>query len=1708
MRLVISTLTLLHALLAFASGPSASFERYTINEGISQNSVNTITQDHYGYLWFGTEDGLNRFDGYRFKVYRFDAEDPGSISDNYVNVVFQDSRGRLWVGTMDGGLNIYNHATESFTRLKHAKHDPKSLNDNTVRAVFEDAQGQIWVGTDGGLNLYQEQTQGFKRLQIELEVAGGEQSKAINVIFEDAKGQMWLGSDIGLIGFDREGNRFSLLEDHHKGSKHDNSKVSAIAGDNKGRLWVGYQHYGLDKFDTRNQRSEHFQNRIFDVTSLPNNAIRTIFEDGKGQLWIGTDGGLTRYDEHHNGFEVFKRRSRDNRSLLHDRILSMYEDHSGILWIGSNSGLYKFDYKKTLFGHIRREDSNPNTLNGDRVRAIFQDSKDQLWIGTSQGLNLYHPDFDKFTHIDAGGTPGASLSHPFIRVITQDREGDLWIGTDGGGLNRFDSNTGQFDYFQYDPKVAGSLSSDHIRAVLFDSKGTMWVGTMGGGLNRYRAQTGTFEQYRHLKNVPGSLSDNNVYSLYEDAKGILWVGTLGGGLNRFDAATGKFERFTNDPDNPKSLSHNRIYSIFEDSNGTLWVGTKGGLNQFDSQTGDFIRYDEKDGLANNTVYGILEDADGHLWLSTNRGLSKFNRKTQTFRNYDVNDGLQANEFNGGAYFKSADGELFFGGINGFNRFFAKDIVDDKQTPKVVLTELLAFNQKVPLEKTNKSIDGFSLSQSLNTLERLTLGHRQTQVSFQFTALHFSNPLKNQYAYKLDGWDEDWIYTDQSRRLATYTKLSPGDYVFRVKAANKDGIWNEHGKSLRVEVEPAPWQTWWAYGIYLFIVGALLLTFINVQQKKIRKERAINLRLTQVDKLKDEFLANTSHELRTPLNGIIGLAESLIDGVGGVQSKVSQHNLAMIVSSSKRLANFVNDILDFAKLKNRNIELHTRPIDLYSLTEVVIMLSKPLLGDKNITVVNEIAKDISAVEADEDRVQQILHNLIGNAIKFTESGTITVCAEQDKQMMHISVIDTGIGIAKEQYRTIFGSFEQVESSVARTYGGTGLGLAVSKQLVELHGGRIWVESQLGQGSTFSFTLPVTDKCPIADVNAVQLKQTVARLHLLEGYSDDELLKYQPKRTDGHRFKILLVDDEPVNRQVLINHLSMQNYQLFEAAGGQQALDLIIQSESDEQPFDLVLLDIMMPRVSGYEVCKRLREKYPVNDLPVIFLTAKNQVSDLMQSFAVGANDYLSKPVSKHELLTRVETHLRLLDINRNLEGKVDERTAELEHANQTITALSEISTEVSSTLDMNKVLQTVYNRIKELMSVDVFLIGLYEPEQERIVSKMVIENGQHMPEFSVSMEQKERMMVWCVEHKKPIIVNDLFKDYPKYFGDVEIPKPLVGERMNSSIYWPLVTGSKVIGVMSVQSLAPQAYNEHQQEMIQTLASTTAIAMDNATTHLQVELQKREVEEKNREIVAAQQQLLQSEKMASLGTLTAGVAHEINNPTNFVHVSAQNLEVDLNRFQEFIFALAGEDADEEILQSFREQFKPLYDHISTIRDGTDRIKTIVRDLHAFTQLEIADPKLVKITECIQSTINLVQTKHQEVAEFITDFKSQPEVMCNPAQLNQVFMNLIVNACDAIADKQRKEDNKFPGRVLITCREFDAEVEITIEDNGCGMDEETKNKLFEPFYTTKPVGEGTGLGLSISYGIVQKHDGELTVESQQGVGTLFRLVLPNKV
>ena len=901
-------------------------------------------------------------------------------------------------------------------------------------------------------------------------------------------------------------------------------------------------------------------------------------------------------------------------------------------------------------------------------------------------------------------------------------------------------------------------------------------------------------------------------------------------------------------------------------------------------------------------------------------------------------------------------------------------------------------------------------------------------------------------------------------------------------------------------------------------------------------------LKHMDRLKDDFMANTSHELRTPLNGIVGIAESMLDGACGELNENQRHNLELIVSSGHRLAHLVDDILDFSKLKHHELNLKCQPVNIHNVTEEVLLFTRHLLKSNRVKLLNQVDNDISLAWADENRVQQILYNLIGNAIKFTNDGMISVSARVWRDMVTVNVSDTGIGIPADKQERIFESFEQADGSSEREYGGTGLGLAVTKRLVELHNGTIKVVSCEGKGSEFSFTLPLCSEKQIHDSRSTQPETVMAEeLEDIEIRTQNiaSVMVEEPAPTRHETpaieddsgvdclGKILVVDDEAINIQVLNNHLSVSHYTVTAVGSGQEALDLI----NSGQSFDAVLLDVMMPNMTGYEVCKRIRRLYAANQLPVLMVTAKQGVDEMTACFNAGANDYLTKPVSKSELLQRLKTHVGVVRLNKELseahdllkvhasqleekvklkaqllaeqDDELKEASEELQNvtlkatkSDEDIQTLEELGRGLTATLELSQVVKNVYRSVNKVMDAQCFMLGILDAKQEIIHVPLIVENNQKLASFEYALDEENRPAVWCVKEKKELTIFTE-ADVDKYFSG-PMSRPKQGEAYRTVVYLPLIIGSKVVGCLSVQHPEEYAYTNEQIEMLRTLAGYSAIAIANASGFAKLEQALQALKE-------TQKQMVLQEKMASLGTLTAGVAHEINNPTNFVHVGAQNLQADLTRFEQFILDLAGDDADEEVLDTLRSHFEPLNDHINTMINGTQRIKTIVQDLRSFTHLHSTDKKPADIIDCVNSTISLVKTQYQEVTNFVTEYKTLPQLECYPAQLNQVFMNIIVNACDAIEEKQAQLGSDFQGQITINCEFIDGHIIVKMADNGCGMDEQTRLKLYEPFYTTKPVGVGTGLGMAISFGIIEDHGGTITATSVKGEGTEITVSLP---
>ncbi len=1260
---------------AGAEAPTGSiqFLRLLTEQGYSVGSVEAIYQDKQGYIWFGGLEGLIRYDGYNFVSYHNAPNNERSISSNVVWDIREDKQGKLWVAT-DAGLNQFARDTEDFTRFQHDAKNPNTICSDATRSIAEDAEGNLWIATFAGLAKLDSSRTHISNFYTEPNNSNSLSSNELRRVFVDSAGLLWIGHNTaGLNRFDPKSNQFKRYPYevnasvghviNSTGTSH--SAIVSIYQDKEGDLWLGTDGGGLNRFNEASNQFEHFLADPDNPKALSHKTVTAIAENEQG-LWLATEGGLNLFNRKTREFSRYVHSPSDKSSLASSVIRSLLIDANHDLWVGNfPAGVNFLDTSNLAFKTYRSDPNNPNSLNQASVLALEEDENEVLWLGTDGGgLNSFDHEKNLYTHYPHNAKDPFSISAGAVLNVKRDIDGSFWLGTWRGGLNHFDPKTGHVKVYTTDPKNPGAITSENVWSVYIDREQRLWLATIGGGLNKLDRKTQTFSNYHHQ--FPSGTPFDVVWSIFQDHSGQLWLGT-GEGLARYVPEADHFEFYKHDAADPDSLSFNVILDMAEDKNRNLWLATRGGgLNMFNQTTGKFTKITTKDGLASDVINSLKIDNSGNLWLGLPNGLSRFNPVTREITLYTEKNGLQGNQFNMGSALKTRKGDMVFGGTTGFTVFNPADIKPNQYIPPVAIVDFQIFNRPVSL-----GVEGSPLAKVISQTDAITLHYDQSVFSFSFVAMSYRDVDKNKFAYMMEGFERDWNYVGGNRRNATYTNLNPGTYVFRVKATNNQGVWNEKGRSIILHILPPPWKTWWAYTIYaLLIVGALFL-FVRSQHKKVLDERSLNIRLQQLDKLKDEFLANTSHELRTPLNGIIGLAESLVDGVGGIQTETSKTNLEMIISSGQRLERLVNEILDFSKLKEHSLTLYQKALDLHALTHVVSALLQPGMAAKNLQFNNAISKTVPLVYADEDRVQQILHNLIGNAIKFTSEGTISISAEVVNNQLEICVSDTGIGISEEQLPYVFDSFHQVEGSAGRHYAGTGLGLAVTKQLVELHGGKIYAKSTLKQGTKLFFTLPLLSANDSTQIlhksEEARISRVSAKFKTIEKSDNNEIIsesaaKQQQKnhqeeelaKKRHEHFHILVVDDEPVNRQVLINHLSLQRYRVTSANGGKEALEII-----NKEKIDLVLLDIMMPSMSGYEVCKEMRETFSSHELPIIFLTAKTQINDLVTGFAQGANDFLTKPISRDELIARVKTHLELLEITRELEKKVQERTAELE-----------------------------------------------------------------------------------------------------------------------------------------------------------------------------------------------------------------------------------------------------------------------------------------------------------------------------------------------------------------------------------------------------------------------------------------------------------------
>jgi len=824
------------------------FDHISIEQGLSQSSVRVIFQDSRGFLWFGTEDGLNRYDGYVFKTFKPDPDTPNSLSDRWITSIVEDPDGYLWIGTRQGGLNRYDPHTESFIHFRHNPDDPTSLVDNHINVLYLDRNNDLWVGTPNGLDLFDQTSGTFTHFSYNPTEPESITGKNITVIYQDNRGRYWVGTTAG--GLNRFNPQTKTFFPYQYNPENENSisndHVTAIVEAKNSTLWIGTKG-GLNRFEPDTGHFERYVHSDIDKQSITSNMITALHIDSTGNLWVGTSEGLDRWVPIGSRFIHYYNDPTFSKSLSNNYILSIHEDRGGVLWFGMyGGGVNKYDRQRDRFAYYRHIPDNPNTLSGNFIFSIFVDSEGYAWIGTfGKGLNRFTWTTKQVIRYQHDENKTNSLISDIVYSMYEDQDGYLWIGT-WNGLDRFDLQTTRFTHYQRDSSKPESLSANTVYEVYVDSKNNVWVGT-AAGLDLFDRETGTFKHYQPQVGNSNSLSGSAVDVIREDSEGNLWIGTSDSGLNKFDPETETFTQYRFDPENKQSLSNDAILSIHQDRNGRLWIGTfGGGLNLYHPETDSFTYYLEKDGLPNGVVYGILEDNQGNLWLSTNYGLSRFDPDNGTFRNFDANDGLQSNEFNAGAFAKGRNGEFYFGGIEGLTVFHPANIREIPYPPQVALISLTQDDQPVV---TNSSIE---------TVQDVVLEWPQNSFEFEFAALSYNQPNKNEYAYILDGFDPDWHYIG-TKRDGRYTNLPGGKYTLLLKAANSDGVWNDTPVRINVTVIPPFWQTIWfqvvlGVTLVLTVMGGIRLRTRAIQDRNRELERVVRERTSALEKRSQEIQA--------------------------------------------------------------------------------------------------------------------------------------------------------------------------------------------------------------------------------------------------------------------------------------------------------------------------------------------------------------------------------------------------------------------------------------------------------------------------------------------------------------------------------------------------------------------------------------------------------------------------------------------------------------------------------------------------------------------------------------------------------------------------------------------------------------------------------------------------------------------------------------
>ena len=1031
-----------------------NFKNITSEDGLSQGTVETIIQDDQGYIWLGTNDGLCRYNGYEFKIYKHDEELENSITNNYIVDIKQDNSGNIWVGTANG-LSKIDTKTDLITNY-NMNDEEKSLSHYNIGDILITKSGDVLVGTSDGLNIYNEKKDEFYRI---FNKDSDLSSQFIRSLAEDENQNIWVATNNGIDKIDIKNNK-NIISFKTGDGKFDISEndIYVVRYDPKGYIWAGALKEGLNRIDINTNEVKQYKNDDRDEKSLPGNHVKDILRDSSGNLWVGTDNGLAKYNEQTENFATYKNKIYDKTSLVNDEVFSIQEDESGLIWVGTYAGISMFD-PNTNIEHYKKDPFDENSISDNPIHGIYEDKDGLLWVGTnSKGVNVINRKNYNVKHLNK-----TSKDYP----ISDDNINDV-VGIDNkifiatkNGLNEVDKDLKTINIYN----TEDGICNNNITALFADSKKNVWIGT-ANGISVLNTNTNEIIDITDIL-TNHNIEDKYIKVIYEDSKGNYWVGCfIDGGLVKIDPNKRTIENYRNKKEDKTSISSNNIRSIVEDKNGNLYIGTSYGLNKLNESNNTFERYSEKDGLSNNTVYGLLVDDNNNLWASTNLGISKLDTNTMTFETFNIIDGFQGNEFNGRAYYKNKSGELFFGGINGLNIFRPNDINRSRYVPTVIFDEF-KVNGKVYKDINNQEFK-----------------YNENTINISVFISNYKNTKNIQYMYKLEGVSDSWDISRSNN--INYSYLAPGTYTLKIKARSYSGKVSDES-AVKFIIKLPIWKSKAAILIYLIIITIVIYRTINSVKrldnlvknktlqltKEMEKNDKLLKKVIELEKRKNNYFVNLSHELRTPLN-VISSTEQLVtelnkskDGIG--KSKLNGC-MQVVRRNTKRLLNLINNIIDTAKIESGSYQLNIREHDIVYIVEEATLSLKDYIERKGIELIIDPEMEEKIIKCDEHEIERCIVNLVSNAAKFTpEGGTIEVTIEDLDEKVKIIVKDTGIGIDKKYHDSIFNRFNQVIDQGAESKGGSGLGLTITKQIIDMHGGQISVESELGKGCKFIIIL---------------------------------------------------------------------------------------------------------------------------------------------------------------------------------------------------------------------------------------------------------------------------------------------------------------------------------------------------------------------------------------------------------------------------------------------------------------------------------------------------------------------------------------------------------------------------------------------------------------------------------------------------------------